>query len=119
MVDFEKLNDSNWGQWRKFMKATLVRKGLWGVVDGSETQPNGSPNTELVRSFRKKQAEAIAEITLHVDPSQLSFIENDDPKAVWDELTAIHQARGMSSRIALRRRFTHATNVARKVTFSW
>lgn len=87
------------------MKAMLIRKGLWYVVDGSESRPAGSDNTKNVRSFVCKQAEAIAEITLALDSSQLSFITSDDPKAVWDYLATIHQARGVSTRLTLRHRF--------------
>jgi hypothetical protein len=102
---FEKLNDSNWGQWRMLMKALLVKKNLWGVVDGTEVAPNASPNTKIARAFRRKQAEAVAEIILHVDVTQLSFIQDENPETVWDALADVHQARGMSTRLALRRRF--------------
>ena len=88
-----------------FMKALLVKKNVWEVINGSETLPTGSPNTKPVRAFRRKQAEAIAEITLHVEPSQLSFIQDDDPKEVWDTLMTVHQSCGMASRLALRRQF--------------
>jgi len=87
------------------MKALLVKKNLWDVVDGTETLPSGSPNTKAVRAFRRKQAEAIAEITLCVEVAQLSFIQDDDPSIVWNALAAVHQARGMATRLALRRRF--------------
>jgi hypothetical protein len=102
---FEKLNDSNYGPWKKLLKALLIRKGLWEVVSGDETLPSGSPNTKPVRAFRKRQAEAGAEIILHVEPSQLPFIEDDDPKVVWDALAAMHQARGMATRLTVRRTF--------------
>lgn len=102
---FDKLNDSNHGTWKKLEKALLVRKGLWDVVSGDETLPSGSPNTKAVRAFRKRQAEACAEIILHVEPSQLPFIEDDDPKVVWDNLAAMHQARGMATRLTVRRKF--------------
>jgi hypothetical protein len=91
------------------MRVLLVRKNLWEVVDGSLPLPQGGPNTKPVRSYRKKQAEAVAEIILHVEVAQLSFIQDDDPEVVWDALSAIHQARGMASRIALRRRFLRLT----------
>jgi hypothetical protein len=87
------------------LKALLIRKGLWDVVSGDETLPNGSPNTKPVRAFRKRQAEAGAEIILHVEPSQLPFIEDEDPKVVWDALAAMHQARGMATRLTVRRTF--------------
>lgn len=102
---FEKLNDSNYGTWKKLVKALLVRKGLWDVVSGDETLPSGSPNTKPVRAFRKRQAEAGAEIILHVEPSQLPFIEDDDPHVVWENLAAMHQARGMATRLTVRRQF--------------
>jgi hypothetical protein len=103
---FEKLNDSNWGTWKMLMKAHLVRKNLWGVVDGSEEAPAPTNlNAKATRAFTKKQAEALAEIILHVEIPQLSFIEDDDPAIVWNALTAIHQARGMATRLTLRRRF--------------
>ena len=103
--NFEKLNDSNWGQWRMLMKALLVKKNVWEVVDGSETLPTGSPNSKPVCAFRRKQAEALAEITLHVGLPQLSFIRDDDPAIVWNALATVHQARGMATRLALRRSF--------------
>ena len=87
------------------MKAVLVKKNVWEVVSGAETLPNGSPNTKPVRAFRRKQAEAITEITLRVEPAQLSFIQDEDPKVVWDTLISVHQSRGMASRLTLRRRF--------------
>ncbi|KAJ7231223.1 hypothetical protein C8J57DRAFT_1037782, partial [Mycena rebaudengoi] len=102
---FAKLNDSNYRPWKKLLKALLIRKGLWDVVSGDETLPNGSPNTKPVRAFRKRQAEAGAEIILHVEPSQLPFIEDDDPKVVWDTLAAMHQAHGMATRLTVRRKF--------------
>jgi hypothetical protein len=95
--NFEKLNDSNWGQWRMLMKALLVKKNVWEVVDGSETLPTGSPNSKPVRAFRRKQAEALAEIMLHVGLPQLSFIQDDDPAIVWNALATVHQARGMAT----------------------
>lgn len=87
------------------MKALFVNKNVWEVVSGDEMLPAGTPSTKNVRAFRRKQAEALAEITLHVEVPQLSFIQDDDPKVVWDALTAVHQARGMATRLALRRRF--------------
>lgn len=103
---FEKLNDSNWGTWKMLMKALLVRKNLWDIMDGSEVLPPPTNlNAKAIRAFRKKQAEALAEIILHVEIAQLSFIQDDDPTIVWEALAAVHQARGMATRLTLRRRF--------------
>jgi len=103
---FEKLNDSNWGVWKMLMKALLVRKNLWDIMDGSEVMPAPiNLNAKAIRAFKKKQAEALAEIILHVEVAQLSFIQDDDPAVVWEALAAVHQARGMATRLTLRRRF--------------
>jgi hypothetical protein len=103
---FEKLNDSNWGVWKMLMRALLVRKNLWDIMDGSEVLPAPTNlNAKAIRAFRKKQAEALAEIVLHVEVAQLSFIQDDDPAIVWEALAAVHQARGMATRLTLRRRF--------------
>jgi Domain of unknown function (DUF4219) len=40
----EKLNDSNWGMWKVFMKGLLVRKQLWDYVDGSKEEPIAGAN---------------------------------------------------------------------------
>jgi hypothetical protein len=64
--------------------------------------PTGSLNTQPVRVFRRKQAEGIAEITFHVEPSQLSFIQDDNSWEVLETLMTVHQSRGMASRLALR-----------------
>jgi hypothetical protein len=102
---FEPLDEGNHHVWKKFMKATLIKKGVWEIVDGTVTRPLGSVNSAAVRSFLRKQAEAIAEITLNVSASQLAFINSDDPAVVWEELEHVHQARGVASRLTLRRRF--------------
>jgi hypothetical protein len=94
---YDKLNNVNWSTWKVVMKALLVKKNLWDVVSGHETLPASGPNTKAVRTFRWKQAEAIAEITLRVETPQFSFIQDDDPHVVWDALAAVHQTRGMAT----------------------
>jgi hypothetical protein len=94
---FKKLNEMNYGTWKMLMKALLVRKQLWDVVAGIESNLGGSPNLKAAKGLRKSQAEACAEIILHVKVSQLLFIADKDPKVVWDYLESIHQAHGMAT----------------------
>jgi hypothetical protein len=102
---FEKLVDGNYATWAIFMRAWLVRKGLWEVTDGTETKPLGSENSKAVKSWNRKNTEALAEITLHTDKSQLSHLRAETAAEVWKNLARIHRARGFSTRLALRRRF--------------
>jgi hypothetical protein len=101
---FDKLNDSNWGQWKMFTRALLCKKNVWDVVNGSENLPAGSPNSKPIRAF---QAEALAKITLHVKVPQLSFIQDDDLRAVWDAVTNVHRIHGMATQLTLNCCFLH------------
>jgi len=103
-LSFRKLDGTNYAEWSMLMEAWLIKKGLWDVVDGTETKPPGSPATKAVRAFTKRQAEARSEIVLHVEVSQLVYVRDRDPKTIWDSLTTIYWARGFATRRALRRR---------------
>ena len=102
---FALLNESNYHEWAFFMEAVLVRKDLLGIVDGSVTQPVGSPNSKAVKAFLHKQKLARAEIILRISPSQLPHVRDPDPKVIWENLHALHQSRGFASRLSLRRCF--------------
>jgi hypothetical protein len=102
---FALLDETNYHEWAFFMEAILIRKDLLGVVDGSITQPLGSPNSKPVKTFIQKQKLARAEIILRISPSQLPHVRDPDPKIIWDNLRALHQSRGFASRLSLRRRF--------------
>lgn len=87
------------------MEALLVRKGLWEVVSGAESQPLGSLNHKAVKAWKKKSMEGRAEIILNVEPSQLAHVRSPEGPAVWANLCTIHQARGFGTRMARRRAF--------------
>jgi hypothetical protein len=100
-----KLNEENYGDWSMMMEAILVRKQLWDIVNGEKTRPMGSENSAAVKGFIRKQAEARAELVLAVESSQLPHLRNSDPAKIWEDLKNIHEARGLASRLALRRKF--------------
>lgn len=102
---FALLDETNYHEWAFFMEAVLIRKDLLGIVEGTVTQPLGSPNSKAVKAFVHKQKLTRAEIILRVSPSQLPHVRNPDPKVIWDNLRALHQSRGFASRLSLRRRF--------------
>jgi hypothetical protein len=55
---FDPLNDENYHDWKTYMEAILVRKGLWPVVIGLERHPGGIEGTKKVCDFRTRQAQA-------------------------------------------------------------
>ena len=63
-LHFANLNESNYAEWSLYMQSMLIKKGLWKVVEGSETCLLGSPNSKAVKAFERHQAEAHAEIVL-------------------------------------------------------
>ena len=85
-LHFANLNESNYAEWSLYMRSTLIKKGLWRVVEGSESHPLGSPNSKAVKAFDRRQAEAHAEIVLRLEPSQLPHAHSTDPYVLWEEL---------------------------------
>ena len=79
----------------------LIKKGLWKVVEGSETCLLGSPNSKAVKAFEHCQAEAHAEIVLCLKPSQLLHAHSADPYVLWEELQHMHCAQGFATRMSL------------------
>ena len=84
------------------MRSMLIKKGLWKVVEGSETRPLGSPNSKAVKAFECHQAEAHAKIVLRLEPSQLPHAHSADPYVLWEELQCMHHAQGFATRMTLR-----------------
>ena len=116
---FAKLNDGNYADWSMMMEALLVQKQLWEIVNKEKTRPMGSDTSAPVKAFIRKQAEARAELVLHVDNAQLPHLQNSDPVKVWEDLKTIHQARGFASRIALRRKFLWLSKAEDQPMSSW
>ena len=119
LLHFENLNESNYAEWLLYMQSTLIKKGLWKVVEGSETHPLRSPNSKAVKAFERCQAEAHAEIILHLKPSQLPHAHSADPYVLWEELQHMHRAQGFATRMTLRQRFNTMTKDADQSMNSW
>src|SRR6266576_3566070 len=102
---FDNLTNGNYIEWKIYMEALLVRKNLLEVVNGTERHPGGNEGTKKVKDFYRKQAEAHAEITLRVSPSQLIYCQDTGPYQIWMTLANAHQSCGRSTVLALRRRF--------------
>lgn len=101
-----KLDETNYAEWAVVMQALLVRKGLWEVTGGVNTErPMGGDGSKVVKSWVKKTEEARAEITLNVERSQLSHVRAGTAADVWARLETMHQARGFGTRLSLRRKF--------------
>ena len=86
------------------MHALLVRRGVADVATGRTPRPAGT-NTPAVRNWIKKADEALAEIILNIEPSQLPHCGKETAAEVWKNLKNIYQSRGFGTRMAFRRCF--------------
>src|SRR5882762_5022566 len=109
---FPPLNEDNYTEWSIRMEAELIRKSLWDNVQCEVSVEGKSPQEaeEIVTKWRgkrtqKKMAETCAEIILRVEDSQLAHIRTRDPEILWGNLQQVHRARGLATRLALRRKF--------------
>lgn len=101
-----KLDETNYAEWVVLMHALLVRKGLWEVTGGMDTERlMGSDGSKAVKAWVKKTEEARAELALSVDRSQLAHVCAGNAADVWLRLETMHQARGFGTRLALCRKF--------------
>lgn len=86
------------------MTAVLVRKRLFGVVDGLEGPSGGAEGTKKVKRSHNRKARARAELILHVSPSQLIHCSHEDPAVIWTALATAHAGYRRSTINSLRSR---------------
>ena len=64
--------------WKVQCRMALVRDGLWGIVEGTETAPPAEGTADRRSKFIARRDRALATIVLAVEPSLLYLI--GDPK---------------------------------------
>ena len=93
---FDKLNKTNYNDWKIQMEALPEEKGLFRVTCGHDIMLATGPNLKGVRTFIEKQHLAHAKIILCIEPSQIPHIRNkSDPAVIWKNLSQIHHAHGL------------------------
>jgi len=117
------LGNGNYGEWSIRMEAELIWKGLWDMVfvevdtDGKSDDDVKAELQKLVaKRSAKKMAEARAEIILRVERDQLVHTRERDPKLIWEALTRAHRARGLGTRMTLRRKLLTAKKGAENMS---
>ena len=97
------LNGTNYPTWKIQCKMSLVKDGLWDIVNGTEVGP--LEGSDRYPKFKGRMDKALATIVLSVDPSLLYLIGDcEDPVAVWQLLSNQFQKATWANRLALRRR---------------
>ncbi|KAI0700324.1 hypothetical protein BC835DRAFT_1207470, partial [Cytidiella melzeri] len=100
-----KLNNKNYEVWCVLMEALMTQKGIKEVGVGDTPMPLTGPNLVAGRAWTRKNAEARAEMILHVEVDQLAHMTSTVVSEVWEELQRVHRARGLATCLAVRRTF--------------
>ena len=102
------------------MRALLIHLSYWGLVSGTETLPAADKaDTKKAELFADHQLKACAELILYVEDSQLPHMSGDDPHVIWNELSCVHRARGLSMQLAAVRKFSRIEKGVSQSMSSW
>ena len=82
----------------------LVKEGLWNIVNGKETEPEG--NAERRAKFVARRDRALATIVLAMEPSLLYLVGPDptNPVVVWRALADQFQRNTWANKLELKRK---------------
>ena len=81
-----------------------MKDGLWEIVNGSETLPDGA-SADTRSKFEQRTDRTLAVVVLSIDPSLLYLVgEPKEPVTVWTILSDQFQRKTWVNRLALRRK---------------
>ena len=98
------LKGQNYGTWKVEAKLALLKEGLWGIVQGTETAP-AEENAATRAKFVGRRDRALATIGLSVDPTLLYLLHGiDDPKEAWKKLNDQFCKKTWANKLELRKK---------------
>jgi hypothetical protein len=102
LYSIDKLDASNYHTWWTKMRAILIAKDQWHVVDdggGDEGE-----ETRRTDAWKKSDQKALSSIYLMVNDSELTHIEECTTAAdAWRKLNEVFEAKGIMRRVLLKR----------------
>ena len=104
----EKLDGTNWSAWKFHMRHMLLLKGLWGIVDGTDTLAEDA-NDEDQATYATRSLRAFSYIAMAVGASQLYLITStEDPRAAWDALRSHFDRDTLANKLFLKKQYFRA-----------
>ncbi|GAA5987050.1 hypothetical protein JCM5350_002832 [Sporobolomyces pararoseus] len=100
-VLFKPLNSTNYYEWRPNMMALLQSKGLWLVVNGTDTKPATTTGGKK-SDWEEKDMKAIGLIAINVSEGKEEVTNAETSKEAWDELSKLYDRKGLSMTIQLK-----------------
>lgn len=110
---FEKLNNSNYSNWKYKMELLLKKEGLWSTINKTApSAPAANATAEITAAYEKNlekwernNEEAISTIGLSVEDSQIVHIRNEATAlGVWTKLKSYHEKDSLDNKIYLMRK---------------
>jgi hypothetical protein len=96
-----KLGNDNYYAWSYRMEMRLRKMQVWSLVDGTESRPDGSDRSKVVKAWSTRMDLALSEIVCEVEDGQLVHTRiSRDPAVVWARLESIHLSQGLGSAIS-------------------
>ena len=110
IIKIEKLNGSNFQSWKHDMKFVLMEKGLWGLIDGSETDPGENATPKIKSAYKTRSEKAYSSIALSIEKSiKIHVTSTENPKEAWEILHNQFSFVSMAQTVRITRRFYAAT----------
>ena len=78
------LTGANFPTWKVQCQMALVKDGLWGIVNGSETVPEDA-SPERRSKFETRKDRALATVMLSIDPSLLYLIGDPEIQSPYGQ----------------------------------
>ena len=102
----DKLNSKNYSTWKFKLTHYLIAKDLWGVVDGSETEPT---EATVKAQYEKKLKQAMSLIVFSVSDNLMYLITTcKSPKEAWDILQGHFERNTLTNRLFLKKQYFRA-----------
>ena len=93
----DKLDGTNWMTWKFQMRHLLLAKGLWGLVDGTET---------LAEDANAAARAVFSTIIMAIGTSQLYLVTTcESPKDAWDALRGHHERGTLANKLMLKKQY--------------
>ena len=110
ITKIEPLDRSNFQSWKYNMKLVLMERGLWGFVQGTESEPESTASASIRNSYRLRSDKAYSLTALSVKTSlQVHNSSTTNPKTAWEILQKHFEFVSITQVVRLNRKFYAAS----------
>jgi len=103
---FERLDGSNFENWKFRMQMLFEEKELLDMVEGVEEVPVSAPDSNVQQKYQKRQRKAYLMLAQMVADSQLVYIKDcKTGTEAWQKLHQVYESKGKANRILVKAQF--------------